>query len=665
LREYSVANGRNIRIRSITYRKKDSLHNQAHFVRATGAGMRDRLDKLFTRAWQHKKPLAIGIDALLVLVSLYLAYLIRLGSIEAIDERYLYQIPFIAMFIVPVKIMVFWVFRLYHISFRYLSVEEVMAMVKAAALTSPVIAVIALVFRDMKFFLGFPRSVIFIDFFLTFFFIAGVRTLFRLYYSEPARKKGSKTLIVGAGSAGEQLVRDMRRSKKHSYVPLGFIDDNPQKKNTFMHGIRVVGKKEDIPKLVKDLNVKEIVIAIPSATSNEIRAIMTYVRKADITDVKVLPELSDLIGGSVALKDIREISIEDLLGREAIEIDMKQVSSYLKGKNVLVTGAGGSIGSELCRQIARFNPGRLIMFDMGETELFNIDREIREYYDGLVLLPVIGDIRDEGKIQALFQKNSIDIVFHAAAYKHVPLMEANPREAVLNNIYGTMVLSKISAEFGVNKFINISTDKAVNPTSVMGATKRVAENLVLGLPNHKTSFISVRFGNVLGSRGSVVPIFQEQIKKGGPLTITDDEMKRYFMTIPEAVQLVMQAGAMGNGNDVFVLDMGEPVSIYNVAEELIRLSGLEPDKDIPIVISGKRAGEKLFEELLTAEEGTSATRHQKIFSAKKSQDIDKQYLKKVEKLIVLVRENTDTEPILSLLKELVPTYQYVDEKKRK
>jgi len=323
----------------------------------------------------------------------------------------------------------------------------------------------------------------------------------------------------------------------------------------------------------------------------------------------------------------------------------------------LVTGAGGSIGSELCRQIARFNPAKLIMLDMGETELFNINRGIKEGHPGITMLAVVGDIRDEEKIKSVFNEDSVDIVFHAAAYKHVSLMEANPREAVLNNIYGTMVVAKIASEFKVKRFINISTDKAVNPTSVMGATKRVAENVVSGLTNHETLYISVRFGNVLGSRGSVIPIFQEQIRKGGPLTITDQEMRRYFMTIPEAVQLVMQAGAMGNGNDVFVLDMGESISIYQIAEELIRLSGLEPDRDIPIVISGRMPGEKLFEELLTAEEGTSATRHEKIFSAKKSQEIGKGYLKKVDKLIFLARENKESEEIFSLLKELVPTYE--------
>ena len=619
--------------------------------------MRAKLDRLFDAAWTYKRSLGIGVDAFLILLSLCLAYLIRLGSISEIAEKYPYQILLIALIIIPVKIMVFWFFRLYHISFRFISLSEVMSIMKATALSSPAIALIALVFRDREILAGFPRSVIFIDFFLTFFFTTGIRAFFRLYYSESRRKRGLETLIVGGGAAGEQLVRDMIRSPQLGYLPIGFIDDNPKKKNTLIHGIRVLGGKNDIPRLVRDLNVKEVIIAIPSATSKEIRGVMDEIRKTDLQDVKVLPSISDLMNGKVTLKDIRDISVEDLLGREPVRIDMREVSSYIRNKTILVTGAGGSIGSELCRQVARFDPTILIMLDMGETELFNIDREIREKHPGLSVLPIVGDIRDEKKVESVFEERRIDTIFHAAAYKHVPLMEANPREAILNNIYGTKVLAGNSAGFGVGRFIFISTDKAVNPTSVMGATKRVAENLLLGLNTETTAFISVRFGNVLGSRGSVVPIFQEQIRKGRPITITDHEMKRYFMTIPEAVQLVMQAGAMGNGGDVFILDMGDPVSIYKVAEELIKLSGFEPDKDIPILISGKRPGEKLFEELFTAEEGTTATPHEKIFSSRISAKTDENYLEKIDQLISLASEDKDIGKILSLLKELVPTYK--------
>ena len=618
---------------------------------------RERLDKLFDAAWNHKRLLGIGADVILILLSLFLAYLIRLGSIVEIAQKYPYQILLIAIIIVPIKILLFWFFRLYHISFRFISLSEVIAILKASAISSPMIALIAMVFRGREIMLGFPRSVIFIDFFLTFFLITGIRAFFRLYYSESNRKHGIETLIVGAGAAGEQLVRDMIRSQQHGYIPVGFVDDNPKKKNSLIHGVRVLGNRKSIPGLVKDIAVKEIIIAIPSATKKEIRDIMDYIRKSDLRDVKVLPGISDLMNGNVTVRDIRDISIEDLLGREPVKIDMENVSAYIRGHNILITGGGGSIGSELCRQVARFHPEKLIILDMGETELFNIDREIREKYPNLCLVPIVGDIRDEKKIEHVFAEQSIGTVFHAAAYKHVPLMEANPREAVVNNIFGTKVLAERSLQFGVRRFINISTDKAVNPTSVMGATKRVAENLLLGLNSDTTEFISVRFGNVLGSRGSVVPIFQEQIKKGGPVTITDYDMKRYFMTIPEAVQLVLQAGTMGNGGDVFVLDMGDPVSIYKVAEEVIRLSGLEPDADIPIIISGKRPGEKLFEELLTAEEGTITTVHEKIFSSRITGGINENYLKKIDRLILLARQDEDSGKLVKVLRELVPTYR--------
>jgi FlaA1/EpsC-like NDP-sugar epimerase len=619
--------------------------------------LKKKLDTLFSTVRSNKIPLAIGIDGILVLISLFLAYLIRLGSISEIGEKYIYQILVIAVIIIPVKILVFWYFRLYHISFRFISLNEVISIIKASAISSPLIALIALVLRDKDIMRVFPRSVIFIDFFLTFFFITAIRAFFRLYYAESPKKRGLKTLIVGAGAAGEQLVREMLSSPQLGYMPTGLIDENPEKRKTLIHGIRILGSKKDIPKVVRDLGVKEIIIAIPSATSQEMRAVMDEIRKTDVKDVKVLPSISDLMNGKVALKDIRNISIEDLLGREPVKIDTTKVLSYIRNNNILVTGAGGSIGSELCRQIPRFDPAILIMLDMGETELFKVDMEIREKYPDVFVLPIVGDIRDEKKIERVFEERRIDAIFHAAAYKHVPLMEANPREAIVNNIYGTKVLGKTAAKYGVKRFVNISTDKAVNPKCVMGATKRVAENLLLGFGVDTTAFVSVRFGNVLGSRGSVVPIFQEQIEKGGPITITNSEMKRYFMTIPEAVQLVMQAGAMGQGGDVFVLDMGAPVSIYKVAEELIKLSGFEPDKDIPIIISGSRPGEKLFEELLTAEEGSIATLHEKIYSARITLRIGRNYLKKIDMLISLAKENTDTGRVLSLLKELVPSYQ--------
>jgi len=619
--------------------------------------MSKKLDKIFYTARLYKKSLSIIVDALLMLFSLFLAYWIRLGSIEALSARYVEQIILLELIIVPFKIFLFWIFRLYHISYRYISLAEGLSVIKASALSSLTMALLVLIFHDVAVFSGFPRSVLFSDFLLTIVFAISFRTFFRIYYFGPSRKKRRDILVIGAGSAGEQLIRDMVRSGQSRYLPVGIIDDDLQKKNTFIHGIRVLGDRRDIPKLVRDFNVKEIIIAIPSATSKEIAGIMEFVRKTNIKAVKVLPGLSSIINGKVTQMDIRDISIEDLLGREPVEIDIEKVSSYITNKNILITGAGGSIGSELCRQIIRLSPAKLFMLDMGETELFKIDMEIKERYPFSCVKSIVGDIRDENRIMEIFREHNFDTVFHAAAYKHVPLMEENPREAVFNNIHGTKILAKASAESGVDRFIFISTDKAVNPTSVMGATKRIAENLIRGLNNSRTAFISVRFGNVLGSRGSAVPIFQKQIQKGGPVTVTDYEMKRYFMTISESVQLVMQAGSMGKGGDVFVLDMGKPVSIYKMAEELIRLSGLEPDRDIPIVISGKRPGEKLFEELLTAEEGSTATLHKKIYYAKVKEDVDKGYLESVDTLISLSRDDNNDSRFFDLLKELVPSYQ--------
>ena len=619
--------------------------------------MNNKINTIFDGMRHYKMILAFGVDEFLVLLSLFMAYYIRLGSIQEISLNYSPQIFIIALLLLPLKGFIFWFFNLYHISFRYMSIWEGISVAKASALASLVLALLLIVLRDINIFVVFPRSIIFLDCFLTFFFVTGMRAFFRLYYSNARNKKGKRILIMGAGLAGEHVVRDMARSPQNCSNPVGFVDDNPRKKNELIHGIRVYGGREDIPKLVKELKIDEILIAIPTANSKQIRDIMEYVREAHLKDVKVLPGLSDMINGNATVNDIRDISIEDLLGREPVNIDMEQISAFIKDNNILVTGAGGSIGSELCRQVIRFNPATLLIFDIGETELFYIDRELREDYPRQHLVPVIGDIKDEKKVLRVFQENRIDTVFHAAAYKHVPLMESNPREAVLNNVLGTRVLTDMASKYGVDKFIFISTDKAVNPTSVMGMTKRTSENMVRGLKNNTTSFIAVRFGNVIGSRGSVIPIFQEQIRKGGPITITDQAMQRYFMTIPEAAQLVMQAGTMGRGGDVFVLDMGEPVSIYQVAEDLIMLSGLEPDKDIPIVISGSRPGEKLFEELLTAEEGTTSTLHQKIYSARISEEIGNRYYKKVDNLISIAKNDQDKQQILNLLKDLVPTYR--------
>jgi FlaA1/EpsC-like NDP-sugar epimerase len=513
------------------------------------------------------------------------------------------------------------------------------------------------VLRDISFLKGFPRSVIFIDFMLTFITGSGLRLVFRFFYYPQVRGEGKiRALIVGAGSAGVQLVREMITVPLSKYVPVAFVDDDPGKQGSIIHGVRVAGSKEVIPEVANDFQVEEIIISIPSAASAELKKIMEYVRASGVKKVKILPGLLHILSGNAELSDIREITPEDLLGREPIRIDLEKIASYLRGKSILVTGAGGSIGSELCRQIASFLPSSLIMVDIGETELFYIDREMKEKSNQIPIISVISDVKDIISMRNIFLRYSPQVVFHAAAYKHVPLMETNLREAVLNNIEGTRITALCSLEYNIEKFIFISTDKAINPTSIMGTSKRVSEKLLRCLNNEKCKFISVRFGNVLESRGSVIPIFKEQIRRGGPITITHPEMKRYLMSITEAVELVIQAGAMGKGSEVFVLDMGEPVKILTLAQDIIRFYGLEPDKDIPIVFTGKRPGEKLFEELLTAEEGTAATKHEKIYVARVADKLGPEYIRKVESLIDTAKNSIDNERIIAMLKELVPNY---------
>jgi FlaA1/EpsC-like NDP-sugar epimerase len=466
------------------------------------------------------------------------------------------------------------------------------------------------------------------------------------------------TLIIGAGNAGEQIVRDMRRSKDSPYLPVAFVDDDPAKKKVFIHGIKVVGNRKEIPKMVKDLGIEVAVLAMPSVPSKEIRDIVSYLHKAGINEIRIIPGTKEIMSRNISILDIKKIDLKDLLNREPIEIEYSQVRKSLKGKRILITGAGGSIGAELGRQIAQFDPELLALLDFDETELFHISHEIKENHSGFSVLPVLGDIVNKDKMTAVFKQVNPHLVFHAAAYKHVPVIEDFPEEAIRVNILGTKILGELSQHYGTEKFVFISTDKAVNPTSVMGASKRVAEMVVTGL-NHqeRTQFVAVRFGNVLGSRGSVIPIFQEQIKKGGPVTVTHPEMKRYFMTISEAVLLVLQAGSMGNGGEVLVLDMGEQVKIYDVACELIRLSGLEPHKDIPIVFTGIRPGEKLFEEVLTAEEGVEPTDHPKIFKAKIKQSFSQGFLnEKIEELHKLAQVQ-DRNAIIQTIQKIVLTYK--------
>ena len=565
-------------------------------------------------------------DIVLFGLAFYLSFYLRFEGV--IPDIHLRQfIRYLPLF-VGLKVIAFYFFQIYRFSWSYVSLYELLKVFKVLTLCSLIISSTVLFLTYEEAFRGFSRSIFLIDYILSLIMIGGLRISKRVYLQ--ARKypviHQRRTLIIGAGNAGEQIVRDMRRTKDSPYLPVVFVDDDPGKKKMFIHGIKVIGNRQDIPKIVTDLDIELAVIAMPSVSSKDIRDIVSYLHKAGIDEIRIIPGTKEIMSRNISILDIKRIDLKDLLSREPIEIEYSQVKKSLKGKRILVTGAGGSIGAELGRQIAQFDPELLALLDFDETELFHISQEMKENYPGLSVLPVLGDILNKDKMATVFNHVNPQLVFHAAAYKHVPVMEDFPEEAIRVNILGTKILGELSQQHGVEKFIFISTDKAVNPTSIMGASKRVAEMMVTHL-NHqeKTQFVAVRFGNVLGSRGSVIPIFQEQIKKGGPVTVTHPEMKRYFMTIPEAVLLVLQTSAMGKGGEVFVLDMGEQVKIYDVACELIRLSGLEPHKDIPIIFTGIRPGEKLFEEVLTAEEGVEPTVHPKIFKAKIGQSLTKTF----------------------------------------
>ena len=606
-------------------------------------------------------------DVISLLLSIYLAFLLRFEDDPASLSTYIQILAIIYMTAVVTKLPIYWMFRLYNISWSFASIGDALQIA------------VANVFATMAFYTGYdfiatrsfmltsiPRSVFVIDFLLSLALIGLARFSKRLgtytFRSFQAfRQNGNgnhkNILIIGAGNAGEQLVRSLIKDGKNFRV-VGIIDDNPSKWNTLLHGVRIIGGRDIIKEAIEDLDVDSVIIAIPSASGKDVREFVNLSREAGVTDIKILPSIAELVNGTVNIRDIRDISVADLLGREQISIEMDMVNKFLKGKVVLVTGASGSIGEELCRQVARFEPSKVILFEVDETRLFDTHRELQYRFPNVEFVPVLADVRDREKTMAVFMEHKPDVVFHAAAYKHVPMIEAFPEEGVKTNIIGTYNVGMAAINSGVEKFVFISTDKAVNPTSAMGASKRIGEMIILALNEMgDTKFIAVRFGNVLGSRGSVVPIFKEQIQHGGPVTVTHPDMKRYFMTIPEAVLLVLQASAMGEGGEVFVLDMGEPVKIVDIAREMITLMGYKPDVDIPIVFTGVRPGEKLFEELLTAEEGTEATKHHKIFKARLNHKMsNEELMEKVFRLHELANGIRRDEIIYHMM-EIIPSYR--------
>ncbi len=605
--------------------------------------------------FKNKRFLLLIGDAIIVIASMYLALLFRFeGRIESTHmTMFLRMLPFIILG----RLAIFWFFGLYRGMWRYAGVKDFSSIVKAVTLGSAILAAAIFFLR-----LPYSRTVLAVDWLLNLAFIGGTRftvRMWREWCSERRRETTKRVLIMGAGDAGEMVLREMRSHSGVKYLPLGFIDDHRRKQGMSIHGVKVLGRREDIPRIVKEKDIEEIIIAMPSASGKVIRNIVSICEGTGVK-CKTIPGLNELIKGQVNIKEVRDIELEDLLRRPTVKMNLGEISSYLQGKKILVTGAGGSIGSELCRQVSQFNPLSLIALDHSENSLFYLEHELNKINgnnSGVVEMNiVVGDIRDKDKLCSIFARFQPEIIFHAAAHKHVPLMEKVPEETVKNNIIGTDNLASLADEHQVEKFINISTDKAVNPTSVMGASKRVAEMIVQGKGNSGTCFVSVRFGNVLGSEGSVVPFFQRQIAEGGPVTVTHIEATRYFMTIPEAVQLIVQAGAMGKGGEVFVLDMGEPVKILDLARNLITLSGFNPGEDISIEFVGLRPGEKLYEEPLTAEEGVKATRHKQIFIARPNH-VDREKLEENIKTLGELAAGNDEQGIIEKLKEMIPSYQ--------
>lgn len=590
------------------------------------------------------------VDVITIIGVALISLLIRFDGY--ITPHYMHQMVDALPIMVISYIVMLLSMHLYTRIWRYAGMREMVAVLIATTLGAGLFYTGMYVFDK-----SLPRSIYLISWILS----TGVIGIGRMVLHYIAMRYGGKqstdadmvnTLIIGAGDAGATIAREIERYHKRSRKVIGFIDDDESKFNRLMGGVRILGNRHDIPSIVKENKVKEIIIAMPSVTRNEIRNIMEICSPLKCK-VNTLPGMYQLLDDEVLVSHLHPVSIEDLLERDEVRLDMDIVEHYIRDKVVLVTGAGGSIGSEICRQIMRVGPKQLLLLGHGENSIYLINQELKNIYKDGPIIPIIADIRDKQQLDQIFTQYNPQVVFHAAAHKHVPLMEIQPMAAVLNNIYGTRNVADVAGRHGVERFVMISTDKAVNPTSVMGATKRVAEKVIISMNDtYDTKYITVRFGNVLGSRGSVIPLFKKQIEAGGPVTVTDPEMTRYFMTIPEASQLVLQAGAMGKGGEVFLLDMGEPVKIIDLARNMIRLSGLEPDKDIHIKITGLRPGEKKYEELLTSEEGTNRTNHTKIFEAALD-TVDRDWL--IDKIATFDSCETDMD-VIGVLQDIIPTY---------
>lgn len=601
-----------------------------------------------------KRLILIIIDIILINISFYLAFYLRFdGNIPLIYLKYLID-NFII--ITVIKLIVFSYLRLYENFWKYASIEELAQILIAISISN-----ISILFYLMITQVYFPRSIYILIFILDILFIGGSRLNYRTL--RKFRNKNFKTnefvkrvMIVGAGDAGARIIKELKNNVQLNYKPVIVIDDDKRKIGQRISGVPILGQRFDIVNTSKKKNIDEIIIAIPSASKNDIRDIVDECKKT-LCKLKILPTMSEYIEGKESINDVRDVRIEDLLGREEVKLKVKEVSQYLRGQDVLVTGGGGSIGSELCRQIARFNPKQITIVDIYENNAYDLQKEFERKYKKININIIIASIRDEERINQVMKDLMPDIVFHAAAHKHVPLMENNPKEAIKNNVLGTVNVVNSANKYCIKRFVMISTDKAVNPANIMGVSKRLCEMYIQSMNSiSKTEFVAVRFGNVLGSNGSVIPLFKKQIAEGGPVTVTHKDVMRYFMTIQEAVQLVIQAGTMALGGEIFILNMGDPVKILNLAEDLISLSGFEPYKDIPILITGLRPGEKLYEELLLDVEGILSTSHEKIFIAQPKFKEYKEIVKEIELLKEVVSSGTDQD-VIEYLQSIVPNYK--------
>ena len=588
------------------------------------------------------------IDAIILAVMPLVALLLRFeGTVPAAEfDTFRACLPWMVL----ISLAIFYFYGMYHRIWHYARIRDLIAIIGAITLSQ---AIVFLVISMAA--ISVPRSVIILTWLLTICAVGASRLAYKVNLDLVTESQGDRKnlLIVGAGDAGAMLVRELEQKMTASICIVGFVDDDVKKQKGRLAGFPILGTVRDIPQVVREYKIDKIVIAIPSADGDTIRHIAMQCRKTG-AKVRIMPGIYEMMTDEVGMGEMREIRLEDLLRRDPIHLDFAKITNYIAGKTVLITGAGGSIGSEISRQISRVGAKEIILLGRGENSIYEIHQELKRKFPEQTYHTVIANITDRDRMERVFKRFQPEVVFHAAAHKHVPLMEIQPDEAVKNNVFGTKNVAELSDVNHAEIFVLISTDKAVNPTSVMGATKRTAELVLQEINQHsKTKFVTVRFGNVLGSRGSVVPLFEKQIAAGGPVTVTHKEMTRFFMTIPEAVQLVLQAGSQAEGGEVFLFDMGKPVKIKDMAEDLIRLHGLTPGEDIQITYTGLRPGEKLYEELLTSEEGTTSTKHKKIFKAQ-IQPLDEEDLKQS---LQTLKESVDRTVILQTLKHMIPTYK--------